>query len=95
MNRYGEAARDHWMRTSPDQVTKLQNTEEFFDRLGEDIWTEIQRLKDELAGAAPPGEKDLERLARLQTARATAEDEVMRRMVYLAELRLDEDPDNP
>lgn len=85
LNLYGAQAREHWTRAFPDRVRDLDNPEEFFTQLGQDIQAAIETTARTLAGPAPAGEGYLNRLQRLNTARTTAESHVMRQMVYLEE----------
>jgi len=89
VNRYGAQAMDHWQRTQPDRLNELDDPEAFFTQLGEDVSQAIEELARTLAGPSPPEEGYLQRLKRLNTARATAESHVIREMVLL------ENPDEP
>lgn len=86
MNRYGAQAMEHWRRARPERLRELADQEEFFTRMGEDVAQAIEEMARRLAGQRPPqGETYLQRLQRLNTARATAESHVIREMVLLAD----------
>ena len=82
MNRYGQQAMRHWQQTTPaEQVAQLENPQQHFTTLGEDVAVAVENLARELAGQAPPGEGYLQRLRRLTTAKFEAEAQVVREMV--------------
>ncbi|GAB2326661.1 hypothetical protein [Streptomyces variabilis] len=83
MNRYGEQAMTHWKEHKPLAFRELEDPEEFFTGLGEEIATEIETRARELAGEEPDGEGYLQRLQRLNTSRLEAEGEVLRERVLL------------
>ncbi len=83
MNSYGAKALSHWRRYLPGQLAQIPDPEAFFTLLGETAETEIGQIADALAQTAPPGEGYLEELARLETARKTAEMQVVREMVLV------------
>ncbi|MCZ4603319.1 hypothetical protein O3S80_05920 [Streptomyces sp. Lzd4kr] len=83
MNRYGDQAMTHWKEHKPQAFGELENPEEFFTELGEEISTEIETRARELAGQEPAAEGYLQRLQRLNTSRSTAEGEVLRERVLL------------
>ena len=83
MNRYGAQAKAHWQRKFPQRVRDLEDPEAFFTQLGEDVAEAIEQMARSLAGSGPPGEGYLQRLQRLNTARAQAESHVLREMVLL------------
>ncbi|MET7778086.1 hypothetical protein ABZU94_29145 [Streptomyces mirabilis] len=83
MNRYGEQAMTHWREHKPHEFGELENREEFFTELGEEISTEIETRARDLAGEEPDGEGYLQRLQRLNSSRMTAEGEVLRERVLL------------
>ena len=81
MNRYGQQAMEHWQTTMPEQLAQLENPQQHFTTLGEDIATAVEDLARELAGNAPPEEGYLQRVQRLTTARFDAEANVVRQML--------------
>lgn len=84
MNRYGHQAMKHWMQFDPQRYAPIANPAEFFTQLGEETMQEIDTLTWALEGSDRPGESYLEKVARLNTARFTAEGEVLREMVLIA-----------
>jgi hypothetical protein len=83
VNRYGAQAQRHWQQNFPDRIRELEDAETFFTQLGEDVSETIETMARTLAGAQPPGEGFMQRLQRLNTARAMAESHVLREMVLL------------
>lgn len=93
MNRYGVQAMRHWQKTDPDRYQAIEDPEEFFTALGEQVQEEIQVRAAALAGPDQPGESHLERSGRLNMARFTAESEVLRELVLIPEPNeLEEEP---
>ena len=83
MNSYGIKALRHWRRYLPDQLAQITDPETFFTLLGQTAETEIDQTADSLAQTAPPGEGYLDEVARLETARKTAEMQVTREMLLV------------
>jgi hypothetical protein len=83
MNNYGAQALRHWRRHLPGQLEQIQDPEAFFSHLGETAAAEIDQIAGALTRAQPPGEGYLEELARLQTARTTAQMQVIRDMILV------------
>ncbi len=88
MNHYGSQALHHWRRHLPDRLAQIPDPEAFFSQLGETAATQIDQIADSLAQTAPPGEGYTEELARLETARKTAEMQVIRELILV-------DPEDP
>lgn len=89
MNRYGVAAQRHWQAHAPTRAAALPNPTRFFTQLGETVQAAVSDLWATLAGPDPVGEDYLQKVARLTTARRTAEEIVMRQLVWV------DDPDLP
>ena len=85
MNRYGEQAMEHWKENRPRAYRELEDPQEFFTDLGEEIAQEVETRARDLAGKEPEGEGYLQRLQRLNTARLEAEGAVLRERVLLEE----------
>lgn len=83
MNRYGRMAMEHWKKFRPLNFARITDPEPFFQRLGEEAETQIIDLADALAGKDEPGEGSMEKLGRLNMARANAESQILREMVLL------------
>lgn len=83
MNRYGAQAMAHWSRTMPQRLQELPDPEAYFTQLGEDVSQAIEELARRLAGEPPEQENYLQRLQRLNTARAEAESRVLLEMVLI------------
>jgi hypothetical protein len=80
MNQYGTLALRHWQRARPAELAMIEDQESFFTQLGEEVAAEILRRSDALAG--PMSEDYLANLGMLNEARATAESEVLRELVF-------------
>lgn len=83
MNRYGRLAQQHWAKWRPNQLSQIPDPETFFTELGAEVESQIEALEIALAGDDPGGEEYLQKVARLRTARMTAESQVLREMVLL------------
>jgi hypothetical protein len=83
VNSYGTKALRHWRRFLPDQLAQIPDPETFFTLLGQTAETEIDQVADSLARTVPPGEGYLDEVARLETARKTAEMQVTREMLLV------------
>ncbi len=83
MNRYGRMAQTHWKEFRPEHIARITDPEPFFQRLGEEVEERIIELADALAGKDEPGEGYMEKLGRLNMARADAESQILREMVLL------------
>lgn len=83
LNQYGARARAHWKEFLPEEYSQIENPEEHFTSLGEEISEEIRTRAEAIAGPDPQGETFLQKVGRLNEARMTATDEVLRE--YLPE----------
>ena len=83
MNEYALMAHEHWKRFRPTHYASLPDRETFFATLGQQAQTEIETRAQRLAGADPAGEGYMQKLRRLETAKRTARDEVIREMILV------------
>ncbi|MGO9793476.1 MAG: hypothetical protein ACLP8S_29315 [Solirubrobacteraceae bacterium] len=92
MNHYGVIAQRHWERYAPSPVAGLPDPTAFFTELGLEVQAQVETLTATLAGVDSTEETYLEKVARLQTARRTAEEIVMAELVWIKdpELPLDQ-----
>lgn len=94
MNRYATVARQHWERYAPSRVAALPDPARFFSDLGAQVEAQVADLAARLASTRQPcsTESYWDKVARLQTARATAEEVVMAELVWIKdpELPLDQ-----
>ncbi|MGA2455024.1 MAG: hypothetical protein ABSG93_16050 [Solirubrobacteraceae bacterium] len=92
MNHYGMIAQRHWERYAPSPVAGLPDPTAFFTELGLEVQAQVDALMASLAGLDCTEETYLEKVARLQTARSTAEEIVMAELVWIKdpELPLDQ-----
>lgn len=92
MNHYGVIAQRHWERYAPSPVAGLPDPTRFFTELGLEVQAQVDALTATLAGLDCAEETYLEKVARLQSARRTAEEIVMAELVWIKdpELPLDQ-----
>ncbi|MEV0287876.1 hypothetical protein AB0H36_27500 [Kribbella sp. NPDC050820] len=82
MNRYGATARNYFRDYLPTRYSQIEDPEEFFQVLGQQIQDQIVDLTPQLAGEDPAGESYLEKVGRLNAAGKQAEELVMADLVY-------------
>lgn len=80
MNHYGVLALRHWQNTKPQELAKIENPQQYFADLGEQVAAEARRRAEALESAM--GSDFVANLRMLNEARATAESEVLRELVY-------------
>lgn len=90
MNQYAAQARRHWQTHLPQRYQQIQDPETFFTDLGDHIAQEIQVIADAIAGQDPDEETYLDKVGRLNMARLSAEDHVLREMLPAPETELSE-----
>ena len=78
MNQYAAQARRHWQTHLPQRYRQLEDPDTFFTDLGEAIAQQIQDTARTIAGPDPDQETYLDKVGRLNMARLSAEDQVMR-----------------
>lgn len=83
MNEYATMAWRHWQTWLPKSFAQIEDPEEFFTRLGEEVETEIADLGLQLAGDDPPGETYMGKLSRLNMAQLQAREKVLAERVLL------------
>ncbi len=91
MHPYGAQALRHWQTHLPDRYAEIEDPQTFFDELGEQIAQLVQDRAAALAGPDPQEESYLDKLGRLNMARATAESEVLREMLPAPQETADSD----
>jgi hypothetical protein len=85
MNRYGALAREHWEKYAPSRVAALEDPEEFFAQMGEQIQGQVDSLSSQLETKAPAAGEYQARVAQLDGFRAQAEESVLAEVVYSVE----------
>lgn len=90
MNRYGRTAQQHWQTYAPSAVAALPDPAGFFSDLGAEVEAEVSDLAERIASLTRHCSTGpyLEKVARLQTARRTAEEVVMAELVWTKEPEL-------
>lgn len=81
MNRYGKHAQESWKMLAPSQYAMIEDPEAWFTRLGQDAETSVGELTGQIAGPDPEGERYLEKVGRLNAAKAQAEEIVRAEML--------------
>ncbi|WP_238323877.1 hypothetical protein [Salinispora pacifica] len=81
MNQYAAQAMSHWRSHLPNRYRQIEDPDEFFTELGEQIAQQIEELSRTLAGPDPEQETYLSKVGRLNNARLSAEGQVLREML--------------
>jgi hypothetical protein len=86
MNEYGTMAQRHWRRWLPERYATIENPDEYFANLGEEVAADIEQRWAELQAQAgnPPGEDFTDRVGRLNALKKQAEETVLAERVLLA-----------
>ena len=92
MNHYGEMARQHWEQYRPNEYQAMVDKDQFFTDLGEQISAWITELTPDFEGTPPPGETFTDKIGRLNFARLTAQEQVLREMLPQSEAEDQEQP---
>lgn len=82
MNQYATTARDYFRDHLPSRYSQIQDPDQFFQDLGQQIQNQVADLTPQLAGPDPAGEEYLAKLGRLNAAKRQAEELVMADLVY-------------
>lgn len=77
MNKYGQILHRQWQIADPQMVASLSDPTEHFSQMGEQVEADVQAMLPTLEGTDPAGETYLQKVGRLQAARATAEETVL------------------
>lgn len=91
MNQYGDMAMKHWRDWLPERFEQIDNPQEFFSTLGQQLAEQIEELADHLAGPDLPGESYLDKVGRLNVARKQAEEKILHEYAFLDPEAGDED----
>lgn len=85
MNEYGVMAQRHWQRWLPQRYAAIENPDDFFAELGEEVAAEIadQWARMRLEAGNPPGEDFMDGVGRLNALRKQAEEIVLHDRVLL------------
>lgn len=83
MNRFGRLAMDHWRQVDPTRLEALEDPTDFFSALGQQVEDRVQELQSHLAGPDAPDETYLQKVGRLNAARAQAEEMALAELVWL------------
>lgn len=83
MNRYGMLAREHWTKYAPSKVAQLENPDEFFESLGEQVADRVTTLSRILEEQHRPAPDYLDQVALLNAYRKQAEERALNDLVWL------------
>jgi|GEM_PF-1417322 hypothetical protein len=83
MNRYGMLAREHWTKYAPSRVAQLENPDEFFESLGEQVADRVTTLSRTLEGQHRPSPDYVNQVALLNAYRKQAEERALSDLVWL------------
>ncbi|KRE28264.1 hypothetical protein [Agromyces sp. Soil535] len=83
MNTYGREAQEYWLKNLPSRYQALEDPETFFSGLGEEIAQQVEQATEKLQGTDSADESYLEKVARLNSARITAEELVKQDLMFL------------
>jgi hypothetical protein len=84
MNKYGSLAQDYWKRADRTRYEELSDPETFFEELGEQVLTQVDRLLNVMERDAPADEDYLGKVGRLNALRNQAEEIAMTELVYIS-----------
>jgi len=85
MNKYALIAQEHWRKHAPTRYEALENSEEFFEQLGESAAVQIDQMASSLERQVPQDLPYLERVGQFQAIRLQAEEAVLTDLVYSVE----------
>jgi hypothetical protein len=92
MSSYGRQARHNWETLAPTALAQMEDPETFFRDLGEQAEAMVAQLAPKIAGPDPAGESYLEKVGRLNAAKAQAEEVV--RLELLTPTEEEQDPED-
>lgn len=81
MNSYGQIALECWITVAPSHVAALENPEEFFTRLGENVLAQVSERTLVLRESAPQNEKGVAKAVRLAADWKQAEEIAVRELL--------------
>lgn len=94
MNHYGKTAMQHWSEYAPERVAQMEDPTRFFADLGEQVAAQVEELAGQIDRQQAPSTDYLVRVGQQTAARRTAEEIVMRDLVWITDLT-DEDDEIP
>lgn len=83
MNRYGHIAMTHWKRWLPNRYSQIENPQQFFQDLGQQIEDQVLDLTPQIERRQQPSPDYLTRVGQLNMARKMAEERVLADLAYL------------
>lgn len=85
MNRYGMMARDHWRTYAPIRYAALEDPQEYFTQVGEQIAAQVEQVSSQLQANLPADLPYLEKVGQLQAIQRQAEEVALTDQVYSLE----------
>ena len=95
MNRYGRQAMQHWQTHLPNRYAKIENPQQHFTSLGNQVQDEIENLAANQAAQEGPAGTYLDQVGRLNRIQAQAEEQVLAERVLLPPEADDPTPAEP
>lgn len=77
MNKYAARLKQQWLEANPTFVQELENPDQYFRQMGEQVQEQVLALKLALAGKDSPDEPYLQKMGRLNAATMQAEQIVL------------------
>lgn len=82
MNRYGLTAQEHWARHAPSRYAAIEDPQEFFTDLGEQVAALVATMSEHLEQVLPRDLPYLEQVAALRAVQKQAEDAALAELVF-------------
>lgn len=83
MNQYGLQAKEWWQKNAPRRYETLEDPEQYFEDLGEQVAEQVSSLSLQLQGKDEPNETTMEKAARLAASQRQAEEIVKADLVWI------------
>lgn len=83
MNRYGRQALQHWQTHLPNRFAQIENPQQHFTALGNEVQDEIEALAAELAAQEGPAGTYLDQVGRLNRIQDQAAEQILAERVLL------------
>lgn len=83
MGRFAAMAEEHWRRHLPVAYAAIPDRAAFFARIEEDALDQLVDLAESLRGVDPPVEPFVDKMARYERARQTAEEIVFSEVIFV------------
>lgn len=88
MNKYGLMAQEHWQAYAPNRYATIENPDEFFQALGEQVANEIAAIVDHLERQLPNDLEFMDHLGQMNAIQNQAEEKVLSELVFSVETEI-------